>query len=97
MEREQEINLHDFDTGVIREIRIYGRMQNAFSIKVGQVFDVKGKSIRITEIIRDKNFAMLYQQIRYLVRAKDEDTDNSEFDFKDFINVSIEITYDINL
>ena len=89
--------LHDFNTGVIREIRVYGRIDNAFSMRVGQTFPVAGSHIRITEIIDDKNYAQLYHQSRVLVRAKVEGTDNSEFDFRDFRNVPIEICYDINL
>lgn len=86
--------LYDINMGTIREIRIYGRFEEGFSISVGQVFNVKGNKFEVSEIVCDTNSLLLYGVVRYLVFIKPTDSD-TQFVWKVLENLKVEVTNDI--
>lgn len=86
--------LHDLDSGSIYELKVYGRMANAFSIHVGQQFKVKDSLIKVCDIYRDKNYLALYGVKRYVVEV--EKSDGNRVIWKYFEGVDVEVTNNID-
>lgn len=85
--------LHDMDSGRIYELKVYGRMDTAFSLRLGQEFTVRGKKVSISDIYRDKNYLQLYGVKRYIIEVKRED--GNRVIWKYFEGVDVEVTNDI--
>jgi len=85
--------LHDMDSGRIYELKVYGRMDTAFSLRLGQEFMVRGKRVSISDIYRDKNYLQLYGVKRYIIEVKRED--GNRVIWKYFEGVDVEVTNDI--
>jgi predicted DNA-binding transcriptional regulator YafY len=81
------------DSGRIYELKVYGRMDTAFSLRLGQEFMVRGKRVSISDIYRDKNYLQLYGVKRYIIEVKRED--GNRVIWKYFEGVDVEVTNDI--
>lgn len=81
--------------GDIVEIQVLGKMEKAFSLRVGQKLririDGKLEGIEIVKIERDMNWLALYNRDRLLIFVVGED--GEEFLWKEFIDYTSEITY----
>jgi hypothetical protein len=87
--------LHDLDVGTIYELKIYGRMDNAFTIRLGQRFMIKGAEVFISSIYRDKNYLELYNVKRYIVEVQLPNGDNVIWKY--FEGVDVEVTNKIDV
>lgn len=86
--------LIDLDSEFIYELKIYKRQAEAFTIRKGQSFVVKGKEVEVSDIYRDKNYLQLYGVRRYLIEVKFKDS-GDKIVWKCFEGVDVEVTYDI--
>jgi len=86
--------LIDLDVEFIYELKIYKRQAEAFTIRKGQSFVVKGKDVEVSDIYRDKNYLQLYGVRRYLIEVKFKES-GEKIIWKCFEGVDVEVTYDI--
>lgn len=86
--------LIDLDVEYIYELKIYKRQAEAFTIRKGQGFTVKGKEVTVSDIYRDKNYLQLYGVRRYLIEVQFVES-GDKIIWKCFEGVDVEVTYDI--